>query len=199
MTSISDGAALCTPITCIPYAHSTALHGMFAAGALTAWHNSLELVKHATRRRLAEQRATIHSHQIARPDATSPPVSFQQPHALHTSTSSGALRRGMGSERAEVASAADVELKRAVAAGRAAFASLNRYAHTAVAVGAVALVFGGLHHGAPTASLVSVRWRDLATSRLSTSGQPPEPRYAHAACADPSGGMVVCGGRDAGV
>jgi hypothetical protein len=163
------------------------------SGHLVAWQSSLEVLRAATCRRLADQRASTHSQQLIRTAEQR-----AEGHLHEVSPPAAGAPQGSSRARVEAAQASDADLARAVEAGRTAFATLNRYAHTAVPVGGVALVFGGLQHGVPTASLVSVRWRDLATGAVSTQGQPPAPRYAHAACADPSGGMVVCGGRDAG-
>ena len=55
--------------------------------------------------------------------------------------------------------AAEAELAAAVRAGRRSFALLQRYGHTAVASGVVAIVFGGMYAGAASASLISVRDR----------------------------------------
>ena len=102
-------------------------------------------------------------------------------------------QRGQGwAARAAAARAAD-DLERACSVGRQAFKLLERSAHSAVVSGQVAIVFGGLKRGAPSADLVSVRFRDLATALLPASGMPPPPRHSHAATAC-GGGMLVCGG-----
>ena len=160
------------------------------SGETVSWTPALSFLREQCRQRLQQERAAAESERrivkgIETAERSSRAVDVSPP---------GSPTGSPRGRRAAAASAAEVDLDRAVAAGREAFALLRRHSHTAVVTGTVALVFGGRVKGQPTNSLAAVRFTDLATSEPMTQGAPPPARYAHAACADGAGMMLVCGG-----
>jgi hypothetical protein len=105
---------------------------------------------------------------------------------------------GSGGELSEAgAAAAEAEdaarRARLVRAALEAHRLLVRHSHSAVALGGMAVVYGGLVGRLPSDALIGVRHADLSTTALEVDGTSPGARYGHAAAPCLSG-MLLCGG-----
>jgi hypothetical protein len=163
------------------------------------WVPALQYLQAAVRKRLQQERTRAESHKVIREhfereQRDSPPAS---PRGTPQPPNSPPPRRGVGNAARAASAVAEADLEAACRAGRASFALLQRQGHSTVVSGSVAIVFGGIHSRAAKNDLVSVRFRDLATALLPSSGTPPPARHSHAATFG-AGGMLVCGGLNAG-
>ena len=182
-------------------------------GDTVEWMNTIKYLTAATRSRLQMERVRATSMKMTedwlkkqekeerRESAAKREADGLSPRPTSpTNSSPTSSPRGFGGKASDrikaaaVADQADDDLAKGVEAGRLAFALLQRYNHSTVTIGSVAVVFGGIQNGKPTSQLCSVRFRDLATSLLAANGKEPEARYGHAACVDSACGMLISGG-----
>ena len=169
------------------------------------WIPSMTFLREAVRKRQQQQRvkgeaqAMIMQGAKALEEASSPPGSPRsEKSAASAAKPAQPTQRGSAFAAAARAAAAETELQAACMAGKAGFSLLQRSRHTTVVTGTVALLFGGMVRGKASADLISIRFRDLATSVLPVAhGSPPAARHSHAASTG-GGGMLVCGGIEAG-
>ena len=158
------------------------------SGEYVHWQNTMYYLKEAIRKRLRAARVKRESDQmiVAAYEAqkaeegkgpSSDVAKGWIPGNAHQGSFGGANREAdpnanetsfrEAARRARTSGAAvEAELNKAVEAGRNSLKLLQRYGHTSVVVGPVAIVFGGVTHGKATTNLATVRFWGLPIARL---------------------------------